>query len=911
MNIITDNESLTLARNSENFQNTKTISKIFIEDKNLRCFQQRNLRMAYHLEWIIKLKNDTQNFINQTVLNKFNKLYDDVVNLSIIYANQTLYYTPNLCGKRYGRCAIEGGIFRTESFQKKLLNKLINVARDDKNGFYMDASERDGTIFSYLFGKNRKLKCNKNECYIEWVNLVRNRFDLLDKTDLDKEKALKFMRVFVDYMEQVTNSSEFDLFDISYHASHMLEEEIVKYSHYDFKYVLASFISIWIIYFLFMWFDLRMFKIYFKEQFLLQAANEKLTEHKKSTILSSWFKANLYLIKTSGFLVFATFLQFSFTILSTIGIMSLILVPLNQQLYSLVFVLLIVNCHQSLMFFKNIKILIVKQLNHKFKLENQINVNNKELPIERLEFDLNQVFTETVQSILAPQSFSLISVFSLYLIIGLTNPFDVVKYYCYFLSLGILVNFVGKLMFFGPCIIIFVKNFLRINDNDDIPNQQVTYDNQEKLIETQDSSSEITVIYPSLQSYLINDPKIKILIISIFFLYTTFNTYNFFINSNSDVPLKNLIPNESFMKKFLKSHSEYFKLGPVVIFNFIKPFKYWNENVYFKIQNLLEDAKKINGINPDFELNWIKEAKNDLITLKDIYEECSDLHSLDCFLKSISSPLSLEQNEDDAYFKVNNISYRYHNLKDDFLSLDSFKPNEENFEISSSRVYLTMNKFDGTQEDLNLMKTLKNLAQQKHNFSNEDLIIYSYVFLYLDQIEEVFPSILSIIILSIELMSLTILIFLFNLKLFLIMFLITSSCLVSIVSNLITFGITLNIVSLMHSLFVPVIIFESFLCTNYAFLVEPNNFHYKRISDITSIYFFFISFLGLIFMITCNSYSFQVLFIVLMSTCTNLSIHLFLLYPILLSFIKAKPCEQTRNNVIKSIEFNQQNLDKT
>lgn len=437
-----DSQKLTYVQNSEALQDAKILSKFYPYRKD-NFFTHKNIDFGYYIEIIVKIKNKNESFMNQIALDKFNQIYDNITQSLVVQvynsdSNSTnnLTYLHNLCPKRLKICTIEGSVLRMKEFQEKLLQNKINYNKNDPTQLYTESNDQvtDGTSMNFVFGKNRKEECQQEfgqtKCKILSVNLFRARFELLSETDEDKTNAIEFMQVFVDYMDQTTKSDEYKLFDLAYHASHTVEKEIVKYSMFDFKYVLASFISIWIIYFFFMWFDLRMCEVYFKENFLNQAIGEKIMNQKKMGIFSKWLKINFNLVKTSGFLVFATFLQFFLTILATVGLMSLFSVPVNQLLYSTIFILMIINCHQSLMLFKNISDYKLKNMNQLKDKFDMINGSDKSF----LDLNIKKKLTRTIQLILVPSFCTLTTSVGAYLAIALTAQFDAIRFFCYFLS---------------------------------------------------------------------------------------------------------------------------------------------------------------------------------------------------------------------------------------------------------------------------------------------------------------------------------------------------------------------------------------------------------------------------------------------------------------------------------------------
>lgn len=299
----------------------------------------------------------------------------------------------------------------------------------------------NGISIDFLFGKVRNDSCRVEDevqkCFVQSAILIRNRFDLLSNTDREKRLSLKYMHEFVNQLDTITKTDKYPLFDISYHTTHTLQEEIVKYSGFDFHYVLLAIISFWIIYFLFMWFDFKMFRMHLKQKVKNTLNDQKSS--KNHTFFLGWFKEHMFWINSSGFLVLATCAQFFFTILSTMGLMSLMSVPLNQLLYSIIFILMIINCHQSLMLYRNVSDYKLKKNNVTSENSNKLDelidfVDGVSKDKSFFELDIEAKLRNAVQIILVPSFCTLCTSVSAYLIIGITSSFDAIRYYCFFSS---------------------------------------------------------------------------------------------------------------------------------------------------------------------------------------------------------------------------------------------------------------------------------------------------------------------------------------------------------------------------------------------------------------------------------------------------------------------------------------------
>jgi hypothetical protein len=348
-----DNERLTELRVSKFRAHKQTLDERFKVNLEERFFQYKLTNLGYYIEFIITLRNSSKSFCkkNPELLEAYNRFYDGILELKVIdypsnsvYENSpsisnfeedpSVYSYENLCAKRMGKCAIEGGLVRQSVFQEDFLKGQISYEKNDPKTLYIDPIAQDGVSIDFTFGRNRTKKCVKqNEgenlkvmCYIKKAYLIRNRFDFLFGTEKQKQLSVKFMHEFVKYMESIEKVNMYSDFNISYHTSHTLQAEIEKFSQLDLKYVALMFFSFWCIFFCLMWFDLNLIKI-------LLSTNSR-------SLMIFLNKLNWFFINSSGLLIFATVVQYLSTIVASLGLMSLFKVPINQILYTILFVLM-------------------------------------------------------------------------------------------------------------------------------------------------------------------------------------------------------------------------------------------------------------------------------------------------------------------------------------------------------------------------------------------------------------------------------------------------------------------------------------------------------------------------------------------------------------------------------------------
>ena len=201
---IRDTESLTSVKNSQIQSEIKIIEDHFKEDPYNNYYQHHLLDFGYYVEVIISLKSLKNfktaqivnnnlalhecNILNKTYLNEYNLFFDSIISLSIKYddfnqSKNVTYY--DLCPKRTSKCAVEGGILRSELFKKKLFNNQIGYARDDPTRIFIDSEIIDGRYFN-KFVRFRLMKTSKLEHFgnfhISLINRISNIIDKCSKS---------------------------------------------------------------------------------------------------------------------------------------------------------------------------------------------------------------------------------------------------------------------------------------------------------------------------------------------------------------------------------------------------------------------------------------------------------------------------------------------------------------------------------------------------------------------------------------------------------------------------------------------------------------------------------------------------------------------------------------------------------
>ena len=261
------------------------------------------------------------------------------------------YTLRDLCTIRVNKCAAEGSVIRLESFQNKLLNGKVCYEQGDPKFMYLDYEAMDGASLKFLFSDDRNETCDNENCCITQARFIRIRFDLKFETPAQASRSVKFMNAFVDHCEAlerikiiinhsindflldyilicILGEKKYDFFELSYYTSHTMLPEIEKHSIGDVKFVIACFFSFWLIYYLFLLFESSSVKRLLRRLFFCCSKKKPSGKESKKPF---W-------VRSPGYLIFVTFLQYIFTGLGTLGFMALCRVKINTMLYSIGFI---------------------------------------------------------------------------------------------------------------------------------------------------------------------------------------------------------------------------------------------------------------------------------------------------------------------------------------------------------------------------------------------------------------------------------------------------------------------------------------------------------------------------------------------------------------------------------------------
>lgn len=304
------------------------------------------------------------NLINENYLNEFNDLFDTIFRFQIesdeekdtmrvehakVKRSSFINYS-SICPGRLNKCAIEGGVILVPKTQQKLLNYQIDYYAKDNRTAYSDAELIDGFSFNFLFGLYRRDKLAEllpqkplGDRYIaQHVSSVRIRFELHRNTPEAERLSKKYLNSLLDYLEKIVPEKNYSYLNLSYFASTSHKREIEKYSQIDLNNLLLSLATFWLLMF-------ALFNV--SSSSLDNNTNTNINNNSSSaTKRRIVHLTRKYLINRAGLLPLAILVQFMFTIVSTIGILSYLNVTISPIIAQPVLLLMCKFLYFSLSF---------------------------------------------------------------------------------------------------------------------------------------------------------------------------------------------------------------------------------------------------------------------------------------------------------------------------------------------------------------------------------------------------------------------------------------------------------------------------------------------------------------------------------------------------------------------------------
>lgn len=320
------------------------------------------------------------------------------------------------------------------------------------------------------------------------------------------------------------------------------------------------------------------------------------------------------------------------------------------------------------------------------------------------------------------------------------------------------------------------------------------------------SESKLHKIFDNWSYYKFNflyNTKFKYVITALFSAYMVANMFVCSYKLQINIPISDLLPTQSYLSKHMRYHLTDFELGPMIMLSFLKPItNFSNTQDFDRMQKFVSDVKQVKGV-AGFELNWMTGFLQNKKDNANYFSGCE----LDSF--SLDLVKSQANYEDDAFYRV--VNETKNNLTNEVVVLDK------------SRVYVQLEGFTGSVSELNVMEDINYLAFEIYKYPRDELIIFSSVYLFLEQLGEIFPAIISLVAILIEGIFIVSLLYIFDLKSIIIEIFLLISLILSIFSNLYIFGITLNIVTMFQMIMLPAFLIEFLSYTMHLFLYKSQS----------------------------------------------------------------------------------------
>lgn len=301
---------------------------------------------------------------------------------------------------------------------------------------------------------------------------------------------------------------------------------------------------------------------------------------------------------------------------------------------------------------------------------------------------------------------------------------------------------------------------------------------------------------------------------------------------------------------------------------FLKPLPYWKPATLYHISELVTDLMSEPNMNHKLILSWIEDVYSNIKLKSEFYKSCQSPAQLTCFKETFAETVHF-----------------------DFYHRDTSQSNAA-FEITASRMYLSMQNFTGSLAERDLLLRLKSIATEHSaslNLTASDIVIYSPVFPFLEQLDELVPSTVSILMLSLESIAFVSFFLLLDVRSVWLLFLMTGSLGICTIGGLSLYSISLNVSSLYHLLLLPGMLSEFMMTMGHVFLLaqgEEKNRRLKIVFDEvakpTGEYVNIPVLLGFGLMRLCTTYSFNALSTLIMIFGINVWLHVLIFYPAVL-----------------------------
>ena len=264
--------------------------------------------------------------------------------------------------------------------------------------------------------------------------------------------------------------------------------------------------------------------------------------------------------------------------------------------------------------------------------------------------------------------------------------------------------------------------------------------------------------------FLITNNFGKCLVGIVFFFYLSFSIYQA-SRIEEGLEIANLVADKSYFRSFVKENFAEFNLEAPIVLAICEPVDYSNKSVRNQINQLLDEARELEGMNNNFLLNWMNIFNDEL-------KELRKSHNPDLILQKMTETTSSYSND----------------------IILGFNEALNQTQIFASRFYLKYEKTTLTSKDAVVMNRLRALC------ANSDLPIevYSVGFKMFEQFEQTVPNILQAFIIATESMYLITLIFIPDLVSAICIILSMGSIMIGMIGFMHVWGLSLSSITMIE-----------------------------------------------------------------------------------------------------------------
>lgn len=167
------------------------------------------------------------------------------------------------------------------------------------------------------------------------------------------------------------------------------------------------------------------------------------------------------------------------------------------------------------------------------------------------------------------------------------------------------------------------------------------------------------------------------------------------------------------------NHQTLFNLGPVVTIAILKPLNYSDMSTVKKIGNFLDTEMSFSSVNDKLQVNWLEDLYTNIKDQGQFYERCRAPIQHECFQDTLQQTV---------------VNFDFY--QDDVVA-SPIRNGSTDIVITKARFYLFMKEFTGSMEESEHMHEMRRVADENAkqlNISTNDIIVYSPVYIYLEQV---------------------------------------------------------------------------------------------------------------------------------------------------------------------------------